>query len=100
MVDWAEAFTASVEGVVLERKTFLSGIIKQCLSFGALICCLGYDLAGHFHRAGHTDSYGTKVAGKQFPKGEDLGFFSFKNLRGGLKTCTLCNFGQSSLAIC
>lgn len=100
MVDWAEAFTASVEGVVLEGGAFLSGIIKQCLSFGALICCLGYDLAGHFHRAGHTDSYGTKVAGKQFPKGEGLGFFSFKNLRGGLKTSALCNFGQSSLAIC
>lgn len=66
MVDWAEAFTASVEGVVLEGRAFLSGILKQCLSFGALICCLGYDLAGHFHRAGHTDWYGTKVAGKQF----------------------------------
>lgn len=32
MVDWAEAFTASVEGVVLEGGAFLSGIIKQCLS--------------------------------------------------------------------
>lgn len=37
MVDWAEAFTASVEGVVLEGGAFLSGILKQCLSFGALI---------------------------------------------------------------
>lgn len=55
MVDCAEAFTASVEGVVLEGGAFLSGILKQCLSFGALICCLGYDLAGHFHRAGHTE---------------------------------------------
>lgn len=32
VVDWAEAFTASVEGVVLEGGAFLSGIIKQCLS--------------------------------------------------------------------
>lgn len=65
-----------------------------------MLVILGYGLAGHLHRAGHTDSHGTKVAGKQFPMGEGLGFFSFKNLKGGLKTCALCNFGQSSLAIC
>lgn len=78
MVDWAEAFTASVEGVVLEGRVFLSGILKQCLSFGALICCLGYDLAGHFHKAGHTDSYGPKWQESSFLREKVLVFFHLR----------------------
>lgn len=67
----------ATSSVLKEGRVFLSGILKLCLSFGALIYCLGYDLAGHFHRAGHTDSYGTNMAGKQFPDGEGLGLFFF-----------------------